>query len=95
MFKDKKAVWVLEYVFGGALIVVPMAELVFCRQKLMDAHILAGQLFVVSLGVILISCASAMRQRIHLARRIDKLAEQIQDGSRIAHESEQTESQKG
>ena len=94
MFKDKKAVWVLEYVFGGVLIVVPMAELFFCRQKLIDAYILVIQLFVISLGVILISCASAMRQRVQLAKRIDSIEEQIQDGSRIAHESEQTESQK-
>lgn len=77
MFKDRMPVWVLEYVFGGMLIIVPLTSRVLCPPTWTDAHQWATQLFVVSLGVILISCASSMRQRLLLARRIDRLAKQI------------------
>lgn len=77
MFKDRMLVWVLEYVFGGVLVIVPLMSQVLCPPAWTDAHKWATQLFVVSLGVILISCASSMRQRLLLARRIDKLAKQI------------------
>jgi len=79
MFKDRLVVWVLEYVFGGVLVVVPMMGLVFWRLARMDAYICAVQLFVACLGVVLISCASSMRQRMLLAERIDTLAEQVRE----------------
>jgi len=78
MFKDRTIVWVLEYIFGGTLVIIPLAGLVIRRSDWPDAYLWAVQLFVACLGVILISCASSMRQRLLLARRIDKLAEQIQ-----------------
>jgi hypothetical protein len=78
MFKDRTIVWVLEYVFGGVLVIGPLASLVLRRFAPTDAYIWATKLFVACLGVVLISCASSMRQRMLLARRIDKLAEQIQ-----------------
>lgn len=81
MFKDKLAVWVLEYIFGGTLVIVPMAGLGIFRHSRMNAYIWAVQLFVVCLGVILISCASSMRQRIRLAKRIETLARQLAEQS--------------
>ncbi|MHC4464754.1 MAG: hypothetical protein ACYS30_25490 [Planctomycetota bacterium] len=81
MFRDRTLVWAVEYIFGGTLVVVPLTSLVLCRAAQDDAHIWAAQLFVVCLGVILISCASSMRQRILLARRIDILAKQIAGSS--------------
>ncbi len=86
MFRDRMLVWVLEYVFGGMLVIVPLTSLVLYRPDWTDAYIWATQLFIVCLGVILISCASSMRQRILLARRIDRLAEQMADSSTSSSE---------
>jgi len=74
MFNDKTIVWVLEYIIGGTLIIVPLAGLGIYRHNWVGAHIFATALSVVCLGVILISCASSMRQRMFLAERIDRLA---------------------
>jgi hypothetical protein len=60
MFKDRMPVWVLEYIFGGVLVIVPLTSRVLCLPAWTDAHKWATQLFVVSLGVILISCASSL-----------------------------------
>jgi hypothetical protein len=80
MFKDRTLIWCLEYVFGGMLAVVPLASRYLRPPAWTDAHLWAAQLFVVSLGVVLISCASSMRQRLLLARRIDELARQVANG---------------
>lgn len=81
MFRDRAVVWVLEYIFGGMLVIVPLTGLGLWRDSWMDASLWAVGLFVVCLGVILLSCASSMRQRMLLARRIDALAKQIADSS--------------
>ena len=81
MFRDRTLVWAVEYIFGGTLVLVPLKSLVLCRAAQDDAHIWAAQLFIVCLGVILISCASSMRQRMLLARGIDTLAKQIASSS--------------
>jgi len=77
MFKDRMIVWFLEYLFGGVLVIVPLASQSFRRFAWTDAYVWTAKLFVACLGVILISCASSMRQRLLLAKRVDKLAEQI------------------
>jgi len=77
MLKDRTIIWVLEYIFGGLLVFVPLVWLKLRGLTRTDAHIWAVGLFVVCLGVILISCASSMRQRMHLAKRIEILAEEI------------------
>ena len=77
MFKDRMIVWFLEYIFGGVLVIVPLAGQSFRRLAVTDAYLWTAKLFTACLGVILISCASSMRQRLLLAKRIDKLAEQI------------------
>lgn len=87
MFKDRKIVWVLEYIFGGILVVIPLAGLVIRRFVPTDAYTWAAKLFVACLGVILISCASSMRQRMFLAKRIDKLAEEMRARSTSSQES--------
>jgi uncharacterized membrane protein len=74
MLKDRMVVWVVEYVFGGVLVIAPLASLVLRRFAPTDAYTWATKLFVACLGVILISCASSMRQRMLLAKRIDELA---------------------
>ncbi len=81
MLNDRRVIWILEYVFGGALVVAPLTSRVVRLPVWTDAYTWAMQLFVVGLGVVLISCASSMRQRLLLARRIDALAMQmIQNG---------------
>ena len=91
MFKDKTVVWVLEYLLGGTLVLVPLAVVGFWLPEWIDARIWAVQLFVVCLGVVLISCASSIRQRMLLAKRIDTLAEQIRDHCASSQESAATE----
>jgi hypothetical protein len=81
MFKDRVAIWVLEYIVGGILAFMPLIGLRLLQTDWTNAHTWATCLFVVCLGVTLISCASSMRQRLLLAKRIDMLAEQIADGS--------------
>jgi hypothetical protein len=78
MFNDKTVVWVLEYIFGSTLVILPLAGLGVYRYIWMNTNLWAAALFIVCLGVILISCASSMRQRMLLAKRIERLAEQIQ-----------------
>jgi len=82
MFKDRTAVWVVEYVLGGILAVGPLAAMglwgsdLAAEPAFFHPLLSAGVLFV-SLGVILIACASSMRQRLLLADRIDRLAERL------------------
>jgi len=87
MFNDNAVVWVLEYIFGGILVVVPITGLALGQFVWLDTYIWAVHLFVVCLGVVLISCASSMRQRILLARRIDRLAERIRERSSSSQQS--------
>ena len=94
MFKDRMLVWILEYIVGGTLVLVPLASLILSSPVQTDAYNWATQLFIVCLGVVLISCASSMRQRMLLARRIDRMAKQISDNSASSsRESRETESQ--
>ncbi|MHC4571896.1 MAG: hypothetical protein ACYS0C_07455 [Planctomycetota bacterium] len=79
MFKDRTIIWILEYIFGGLLVFVPLMWLKLRGLTQTDAHLWAVGLFAVCLGVILISCASSMRQRLLLAKRIDSLAKQRAD----------------
>ena len=81
MLKDRMIVWFLEYVFGGILVIVPLASQLFRRFAWTDSFAWTAKLFTACLGVILISCASSMRQRLLLAKRIDKLSEQMQANS--------------
>jgi hypothetical protein len=58
-------------------------------------YVWTAKLFAACLGVILISCASSMRQRLLLAKRIDKLAEQMQASIALSQISAQTQSRTG
>lgn len=81
MFKDSAAIWVLEYIAGGMLVFVPLIGLGLMQINWTDGHTWATGLFIACLGVTLISCASSMRQRMLLARRIDMMVKHIADGS--------------
>lgn len=73
MFRDKKLIWVIEYIFGSLLVILPFFGLIPAEENAPEPHIWSLELFTISLGVILISCASSMRQRIKLAERIEQL----------------------
>jgi hypothetical protein len=87
MLKDRMLIWILEYVFGGTLVGIPLTLRIVHLPAWTDAHTWAAQLFVVGLGVILISCASSMRQRLLLAGRIDALAKQVTEGYRSSSQT--------
>ena len=93
MLKDRVIVWILEYVVGGALVVVPLTSLVLHRRTWSYSHMWATKLFVASLGVILISCASSMRQRILLAKQIETLTGQMKRHLPSSEESTQAKTQ--
>jgi hypothetical protein len=95
MLKDRMIVWFLEYVLGGVLVIVPLASQLFRRFAWTDAYVWTAKLFAACLGVILISCASSMRQRLLLAKRIDKLAEQMQASAAFSQISAQTKGRTG
>jgi len=77
MCRDRVVIWVLEYVLGGLLVVVPLGALAALGGARVDGRLWAVALFVVCLGVILVSCASSMRQRMRLETRIDGLARAV------------------
>jgi len=79
MLRDNKVIWVLEYVFGGLLVAVSLSALVFWPGSQLDMRIWTSELFAACLGVILISCASSMRQRMILAKSIEQRIRQIAD----------------
>jgi hypothetical protein len=93
MLKDRMIVWILEYVFGGALVVVPLTSLVLHRLAWSSSYMWTTNLFVTSLGVILISCASSMRQRILLAKQIETLVGQMKRHLPASEESTQAKTQ--
>jgi hypothetical protein len=73
MLKDRKIIWVIEYIFGSLLVILPFLGLILSGEKLPDPHLWTVELFTISLGVILISSASSMRQRLKLQMRIEQL----------------------
>ena len=93
MLKDRMIVWFLEYVFGGMLVIIPLGSQFFQRFAWTDPFVWTAKLFAACLGVILISCASSMRQRLLLAKRIDELAEQMQVSAGFSQISARTNGQ--
>jgi len=83
MLKDKKLLWVVEYILGIVLLATVVPFIVHPQLGWSEAHGWAYLLFLISASIILLSCASAMRQRMQLAGRIADL-EQIAAGLRIA-----------
>jgi len=79
MFTDKKIIVVIEYIIGFSLLIVVMPSLVHPHAGWSEAHWWAYLLFIVCAGFILISCASSMRKRLALARRIEKLEKAVED----------------
>ena len=75
MFKDKKAVIIIEYIVGFSLLILVLPYIVTQRAGWSSAHWWAYLLFIVCAGIALIGSASGMKQRLELSHRIAKLEE--------------------
>jgi len=79
MFKDKKFVVVIEYIIGFSLLIAVMPSLVHPHTGWSEAHWWAYLLFVVNSSFIFLSCASAMRKRLAMKRRLEKLEKEVEN----------------
>jgi hypothetical protein len=77
MFKDKKAIVVIEYIIGFSLLIVVLPYIVTQHSGWTSAHWWAYLLFIVCAGLALIGSASGMKQRMELSHRITKLEQKI------------------
>ena len=91
MLKDRKSVWVVEYLIGIGLLVTVLPSIVHPHPGWSAAHGWAYLLFIACSGITLLGFASSMRQRIDLSERITKL-EQMADGLKGAQKQTQNES---
>ena len=79
MFKDKRYVYVIEYIIGFSLLIAVLPSMVNPHTGWSEAHWWAYLLFIVCASFIFLSCASAMRKRLALKHRIEKLEKAIED----------------
>ena len=79
MFSDKKSTWVAEYIIGLSLLVVISPAILRPNTNWSMAYSWAYLLFVACSGIILVSAAGSMRQRMKLEERINKLERMLQD----------------
>jgi hypothetical protein len=90
MLKDRKLVWVVEYIIGIVFLVAVMPFIVHPQPGWSDAHGWAYLLFIACAGITLISSASGTRQRLELSERIKKL-EQMVEGQKSAQKPTHSE----
>jgi hypothetical protein len=90
MLRDRKAVWVVEYLIGIALLVTVLPSIVHPHPGWSPAHSWAYMLFIACAGIMFLGLASSMRQRIALSDRITKLEQmaQVQQGSQKQTQAE-------
>jgi hypothetical protein len=79
MFKDKKFIYVIEYIIGFSLLIAVLPSMLHPHTGWSEGHWWAYLLFIVNSSFILVSCASSMRKRLALARRIEKLEKAVED----------------
>jgi hypothetical protein len=77
MFKDKKAIIVIEYIIGFSLLILVLPYIVAKQPGWDSAHWWAYLLFILGAGIALIGSASGMKQRMELGQRIIKLERKI------------------
>ena len=78
MLKDRKLIWVLEYVIGLGLVAVTLFYVARSHPKWNEAYSWAYLLFIACSGIVLLGCASAMRQRMNLSERIANLERMLE-----------------
>jgi len=79
MSKDKKIVWVVEYIIGITLLLSVLPSIVHPQPGWSEAHSWAYLLFIACAGAMLLGFASSMRQRIIMSERITKLEQMLED----------------
>jgi hypothetical protein len=79
MLKDRKLVWVVEYLIGIAFLVAVLPYIIHPQPGWSDAHGWAYLLFIACAGITLISSASGTRQRMELSNRITKLEQMVEN----------------
>jgi hypothetical protein len=79
MRRDSKLVCVLEYLIGGVFLVAALPFIVHPQPGWSEAHGWAYLLFVVCVGITLISSASGTRQRLELSEQVKKLEKQLEE----------------
>jgi hypothetical protein len=77
MFKDKKAIIVIEYIVGFSLLILVMPYVVARQPNWGAAHWWAYMLFIVCAGLALIGSASGMKQRLELSQRITNIEKKV------------------
>ena len=87
MNKDN-IVWVVEYLIGIGFLVSVLPSIVNPQPGWSLAHGWAYLLFMVCIGIALVSSASATRQRLELSKRIAELEKKLGE----SHVEEQTHS---
>ena len=91
MNKDRKSVWVVEYLIGIGFLVAVLPFIVHPQPGWSPAHGWAYLLFIACAGITLLGLASSMRQRIALSDRITKL-EQMAEGNKGCQKQAQAQS---
>ena len=94
MLKDRKSVWVVEYLIGIALLVAALPSIVHPQPGWSAAHGWAYLLFIACSGITLLGLASAMRQRIALSDRITKLEQMAGSPSQTQKQTSSVSGQK-
>jgi hypothetical protein len=89
MMKDNKWVWVTEYLIGIGLLVAVLPFIVHPQPGWSAAHGWAYLLFIACSGITILGLACAMRQRLELAKRIEKLEQQMTSGSNTTQKQAQ------
>jgi hypothetical protein len=77
MFRDKKAIIVIEYVIGFSLLILVLPYIVTRQPSWGAAHWWAYLLFILCAGLALIGSASGMKQRLELSQRITKIEQKV------------------
>jgi len=91
MFNDKKSTWVTEYAIGLGLLIVISPAILRPNTHWSMAYSWAYLLFVACSGIILVSAAGSMRQRMKLEERIDKLERMLQNRNTQNQQQSETE----
>jgi hypothetical protein len=90
MHKDRRSVWVVEYLIGIIFLVAVLPYILHPQPGWSAAHGWAYLLFIACAGISLISSASGTRQRMELSKRIEEL-ENMLDGLKSCQKHSQNE----
>lgn len=79
MTKDRKSVWIVEYLIGICFLVAVLPYIIHPQPGWSSAHGWAYLLFIACAGIGLVSSASGTRQRLELQKRIEELEKKLDD----------------